>query len=595
MAREIVLEKKDKPVFDEQTLAKVLEAAYLLQEHNRELREMELRIDSRAHPQDRGQAVRTAPPSSSRPADTAPKDDYTAILAQIVETQHKIQVRHLDLDRAMPLIVERVVEITRAAGAGIGILDGRNIRYRAAAGAMALAVGSEVRIEKALCSACVRVGDVIRCADVNPEFLIDAEECRRRGIQSLIAVPIYHNGQSAGGLEVYYADTSAFTEPDVHTCQLMAGLVTEALARNDELTWKTSLATERAVMLEAMEKLKPNLAALSETPATREPAPIDRIQTPLAAPVAVCLKCGHDLVGEEQFCGECGTPRSGDYGRPSMQSKVASMMQMLEAAKKDGVLPTNGAYVPGPPAPSVRLSDRPLVDSAEREMPELFRLSEVPSGVPSDEPAEVMDPPDTVAAQPFAAIAEPDLRPRQTRQEELDQGEDELEVPAETALAKKVDQRGHWNSAAAARAFLEQLAGGKRSGALARFLTARRGDFYLAVALILVAGVIRWGIWSNHSVGATGSPAATAAHRKSAADADLPLFDRMLVKLGLADAPEPPEDKGNPNTQVWVDLQTALYYCPGADLYGKTPKGKFSTQREAQLDQFEPAYRKACN
>jgi hypothetical protein len=93
----------------------------------------------------------------------------------------------------------------------------------------------------------------------------------------------------------------------------------------------------------------------------------------------------------------------------------------------------------------------------------------------------------------------------------------------------------------------------------------------------------------------TGNPAVSAARRKAAPDADLPLFDRILVKLGLAEAPDPPQYKGNPRTQVWVDLQTALYYCPGTDLYGKTPKGKYSSQREAQLDQFEPAYRRACD
>jgi hypothetical protein len=107
--------------------------------------------------------------------------------------------------------------------------------------------------------------------------------------------------------------------------------------------------------------------------------------------------------------------------------------------------------------------------------------------------------------------------------------------------------------------------------------------------------VIGWGIFSNHSVGATGAAnSATAAHRK-APDADLSLFDRMLISLGLAEAPPAPEYKGNPDTQVWVDLHTALYYCPGADLYGKTPKGKMTTQRDAQLDQFEPAYRKTCD
>jgi len=150
VSENIVSEKKDKPGFDEQTLARVLEAAYLLQEHNRELLEMELRSDARAHPADREPVVPSIQTPSQSPKEAAPKDDYTAVLAQIVETQHRIQVRHLDLEHAMSLISDRVIEMTRAAGAGIGVLDGRNIRYRAASGVMALAVGTEVRIEKAL-------------------------------------------------------------------------------------------------------------------------------------------------------------------------------------------------------------------------------------------------------------------------------------------------------------------------------------------------------------------------------------------------------------------------------------------------------------
>ena len=46
--KEIVSEEKDKPVLDEQTLAKLLEAAYVLQEHNRELQQMELGLDPEA-------------------------------------------------------------------------------------------------------------------------------------------------------------------------------------------------------------------------------------------------------------------------------------------------------------------------------------------------------------------------------------------------------------------------------------------------------------------------------------------------------------------------------------------------------------------
>jgi hypothetical protein len=72
-------------------------------------------------------------------------------------------------------------------------------------------------------------------------------------------------------------------------------------------------------------------------------------------------------------------------------------------------------------------------------------------------------------------------------------------------------------------------------------------------------------------------------------------YEKFLVSIGLAEAPPAPVYMGNPDVKVWVDLQTALYYCPNADLYGKTPKGKFTTQQDAQLDQFEPAYRKACD
>jgi hypothetical protein len=182
-----------------------------------------------------------------------------------------------------------------------------------------------------------------------------------------------------------------------------------------------------------------------------------------------------------------------------------------------------------------------------------------------------------------------------------DEGKDNVEAPS-TALVRPQPEGEQvvWSSAAKARDFLESLSGARSPSPLGRFWRSRRGDFYLAIAVILMVVVIRWGIWSNHSVGATGSGTAVSAnanrHKRPAPDADLSMFDKLLIGLGLAEAPdEAPEYKGNPDTQVWVDLHTALYYCPGSDLYGKTPKGKVSSQRQAQLDQFEPANRKACD
>jgi hypothetical protein len=175
---------------------------------------------------------------------------------------------------------------------------------------------------------------------------------------------------------------------------------------------------------------------------------------------------------------------------------------------------------------------------------------------------------------------------------------DESPVPAASSALVKHQGDVVWSSAARARDFLESLSATRTPNALKRFWRSRRGDFYLAIAVILVLVVIRWGIWSNHSVGAMGHGTAASGSvnrgKQPAPDADLSTFDKILVGLGLAEAPETSSYKGNPYTQVWVDLHTALYYCPGSDLYGKTPQGKLTSQRDAQMDQFEPANRKAC-
>jgi len=69
----------------------------------------------------------------------------------------------------------------------------------------------------------------------------------------------------------------------------------------------------------------------------------------------------------------------------------------------------------------------------------------------------------------------------------------------------------------------------------------------------------------------------------------------LLVQLGLAQSSPHSAYAGNPNTRVWVDVHTALYYCPGSELYGKTPGGRFSKQRSAQEDEFEPSTNIPCD
>lgn len=612
-------EEKNKTIRDEETLARVLEAAYVMQEHNRELRKTERApaltrhqnaADQRPVSQARTPQAQSTPltfrPDNPRPTST------TLTLAQIVEIQHQVQVRHLELKSVMALVAERL-SVAAESAAAIGILEGQNVHYRATAGAMAPPAGTKVPIGQALSAECLRTGHVLRCCDTTAERSLDTNECSRRGIQSILAVPIFREGRVAGTLDRYFSGPQAFAEEEVHTCQLMAGLVSEALARDEDVSRKRSFSTERSAMLEALEKLKPSLAALADFPLAKDlPATTVPSSTAESRSTFVCGACGHELIGQEQFCGNCGSPRHRDNGMRGLQSKIASLWHMgqaLELEKTPNVLPGNGAEVhKNSPANRDQAStSNSIADSFDQQMPETIEAIELEAIEQVPAPAAVAEPvrnrnPESAEATvntDFESAASADLEiPLHTIQEasaaEPKVTAPDSAEPESTALAR-TERSTTWSSAATALDFFQQLRMPKDRGAWAQFWNSRRGDIYLTVAVILLLFVVWWGIWSGNSVSATGSPTASAVHHKGAPTADLSLFDRILVKLGVAEAPEPPADKGNPATQVWVDLHTALYYCPGADLYGKTTTGRFSSQRAAQLDQFEPAYRKPCD
>ena len=578
-------DQKNKLVLDEQTFEKLLEAAYVLQEHNRKMRELEESLESQSEQLRQqelaNQAARRTSLSESEKSSRS-NSDYTLTLAEIVEAQHQIQMRHLELDKAMAVVAERVAYITGASGAAIGILDGKMVGYRAGTGAPALPLGSEVPLETAICQANIRTGQVIRTEDVDTEFLFDPEPCRQRGILSLVAVPIYHDGGIVGALELYFDRPHGYAEQDIHTCQLMAGLVSEAIGRDVESNLKKSIAAERSTMLAAIGRLNPNLAALAED---RPTAAAGMSASAAAAVKSPCWKCGNQLVAEEQFCGTCGAPRANDGESSSLQSKLASAWRTQQTGQE--------TFAPAPAGTSLLRETTRSVAAHKHENEADVEEDKAGASLPEPFSLPALEESDPLSARSFPARAN---TAASLPSESLDK--DNIEALS-TALVKPQQEDIVWSSAAKARDFLESLSGTRTPSAFARFWRSRRGDFYLAVAVILVVVVIRWGIWSDHSVGAQGRGTAVAGSanrdRQTAPDADLSAFDKLLIGLGLAEAPEAPEHKGNPNTQVWVDLQTALYYCPGSDLYGKTPKGKLSSQRDAQLDQFEPANRKACD
>jgi len=583
---------KGKMPLDEATFQRLLAAAHVLQQH----------------------ADQTKPPTSG-PEQPAPVSepgpsslDQAAVLAEIVETQQQILMGKLDLVGAMSFVADRICKLTGARGAAVGLLHADKVVYRAGSGSAQGLIGLELQAEATVSAETLLRGKLLRCPRIDSEFRIDPQFARDRGIQSFIAVPLFREGHLAGVMELLFSKPDAFQEKDVRTSQLMAGLLSEALARDAEERWRKDVAQERASMLEALERIRPQLARLIDVPdapadqpelketelmpsdipaATATPPDVPPLLSHAAVPH--CSECGEPLGDEEFFCPSCGTARPENPDEE--ENQFAAALRSLDPALPDHT--ATAAPPPLPPVPSTatdHASARTDADVDAVQLPaDLLAIADAsPGEVPEPE-----RPPAGTGPSPRHSVEAHELVP----------------VAAEVVQSPPSSPGSYpWTSAKKAQQWLHSLAGPERRSALLQFWRNHGGDVSLGIAVALVLAAVLILSVSSHDSPAPGNAgnatAATSSTHPNASPVvrrkhrppppNLTLFEKLLVSMGLAEPPETPVYEGNPDVTVWVDLQTALYYCPGSNMYGKTPKGKLETQRDAQMDQFEPALRKVC-
>ena len=609
-----------KPLLDEASFQQLLSAAYVLQEHNDRLRTKEFH------------------------------EDFAKNLSTIVDTQKLIQTLQLDLPAAAELVADRVQKITGASGTAIGIIDKGQLLYRAGTGSAAVDVGTRMATDAVLSADCLSKGSALHYADTAADSQVRPEIFRQKDVKAFIAVPVYHAGQVAGVLELRFAQANAFREADLRTAELMAGLLSEAMVTAARMKWKEALASERQSMLEALERIKPQLERLGteapvlhEAAAAKSPVMPPKIQ-PSAVPVAdTCSACGSDFFdANESFCGICGTARplpssrttavNKDLANNNLQSKTyAPWLTPYGADNSNGTNSIGGAAqesaaakaakVPAslqeliglrPAGESVTAApDRTAAESAAAEPVSLER-DKTPKLTPSPVAQTAVESPSTLSAahdvvpdprtgsvssnfnqsdsnHPLAQFAPPVETP--------DTGDSLRIVPVDLSASSEKIQPYPWSSAKKAQHWLETVRAhhGPRAEWVARQWQRRRANIYLVLAAVILLIVISgWGMRPSTTAVAGNHSPATNGQQQAPPPPNLTLFEKFLVSVGLAEAPPAPSYLGNPDTQVWVDVHTALYHCPGSDLYGKTPDGRFTSQRDAQQDQFEPANRKVC-
>lgn len=558
-----------KPLLDEASFQQLLSAAYVLQEHNDRLR---------------------AKGSHA---------DFAENLSAIVETQKLIQTLQLDLAAASELVAERVQKVTNASGTAIGILEKGELFYRTATGSAAIDAGTRLAPDTALSADCLGKGTALNYPDVTSDPHVRADLFRARNVKAFVAVPVYHAGQIAGVLELRFARPNSFREADLRTAELMAGLLSEAMVTAARMKWKEALASERQSMLEALERIKPQIERLGSesvsltgagtmpgvvTPG--EPTPVKR--EPSAQVAAACAACGTDFFDEsESFCGTCGAarPLAPPAVVPGVDVAAKRHSPWLIPYGQEDPVPLTAAE---PQSPGNVIAKEASASDAQRSAMAAPEAVATPTGPDVESQTESASPQALTPAllqQPAAPVSD-SLRI----------------VPAETVQADPFApadslQPNPWGSARKTQQWLETVKShhGPRAEWLAQQWQRRRANIYLVMAaLILLMVISGWGIRPAGTTAAGNGSPAHSTQPPAPPQPQLTLFEKLMVNLGLAEPPPAPVNLGNPDAQVWVDVHTALYYCSGSELFGKTPDGKFTTQRDAQQDQFEPANRKAC-
>lgn len=607
---------------DEFSFQQLLSAAFVVQEHNELLQ-------------------------SGRDAAIGP----SSLLSDLVEVQEKIRGARMEWAAAAALIAKRLQKITGADGAAITVLRGDQLEYCAATGAAAGDLAAMVPIEESLSAQCCLNGTLLQIPDAEQEPLL-ANAHGAAGLKSLIAVPMNAGTKIIGSLEVRFGHARGFQPRDVHATRLMADLAAETLAATADPSQRKAAASEHDFLVETLERVRPHLSRLANTADGGVAAFGEDSGNGGAGENAatVCRSCGHQVKANESFCGNCGTARSAS--RP-LQNTWASLWDLQRAAEKKGiplessadgtpdpleVLPSeleallsqfSGTTPPGPPASDSRAGS---LETAAEKAPAAAPLDSVVPSRPEDAASDAASKkwkPDEFSSygvaservvtpagrgtapssghveQGFASF-EPDRLFRDAIGREEANGGTANSISTHSAADAGLQQTSEWTSPDASGDWTDTAE--KRESSGATFWRTQRANIYLvAAAVLLLLVLFGAGAPSAPLPDSAAKPVSTTttvhAHvpltdgqkPQTEPQPELSLMDKMLINLGLAEAPEPPPYMGNPRVRVWEDVHTALYYCPGTELYGRSDGGRFTTQKDAQFDQFQPASRRPCD
>lgn len=151
------------------------------------------------------------------------------ILMEIINIQTEVVQQGMDLSRIMDLVTFRTQNITKADGACVELIEGKDLVYSAASGIADKFLGLRLNVENSLSGECINARLPLISHDIECDDRVNKEACRQIGINSMIVVPLICRNDVVGVLKVLSAKAGNFNEESIKILELISGLIAAAM------------------------------------------------------------------------------------------------------------------------------------------------------------------------------------------------------------------------------------------------------------------------------------------------------------------------------------------------------------------------------
>lgn len=171
-------------------------------------------------------------------------------LWEIIAAQSEIALAGLDLKRMVDTITTKVQALTGSTGAVVEMLDGHEIVYWSGSGSVREHVGLRIPAIGSLSGLCIAKKTLLTCTDSEVDPRVDREACRRVGLRSALATPLFCEGELVGVLKVLSDKPSAYGARHVDLLETLAQFIGAMLHSAFEHA-RVSAIVEKAMAIDA--------------------------------------------------------------------------------------------------------------------------------------------------------------------------------------------------------------------------------------------------------------------------------------------------------------------------------------------------------